>query len=69
MDKPQEEQGPAPIYRCKATVWIEKTYTVLAGDDDAVEDAVCESLQDDGLDLEEFRLVRLEWTCTPEHWH
>jgi hypothetical protein len=69
MDKPEESATPAPIYCYTTTVWVEKTYTVIASDDETLEEAVCESLEDDGLDPEEFRLVRISWIRSPQHWH
>ena len=69
MDKPEESEAPAPIYRYKTTVWVEKTYTVTASDDEALEDLVGEALEKDGLDPDEFRLIRMSWTRSPQHWH
>ena len=67
MDSP--EQSPPPLYRYTAKVWVEKTYDIIATDDETLETAVSEELMGDGLDPDEFSLVRIAWTRTPQPWH
>lgn len=69
IQHPQEPSEPlAPLYRYTATVWVARTYTIIAEDDDALEDGVQDSLLAEGLDPEDFSLVRLHHTRTPIHW-
>lgn len=66
VDEPAEPQSP--LYRYTATVWVARTYTIVAEDDESLEDGVQDSLIADGLDPEEFSLVRLQHTRTPIQW-
>jgi hypothetical protein len=67
MDTLKEEK-PGPLYEYTATVWVSRTYKVVAESDDLLEEAVQQALEEDGLDPDEFPLVRLQSTRTPIQW-
>ena len=65
----QEPQTPPPaLYKYTAIVWVERTYEVVATDDETLEEAVKDSLMEDGLDPDAFQLVRLQTYRTPTLW-
>lgn len=66
METPDET--PGPIYRYKATVWIARTYDVLAEDDDDLETRIHDAMLKDGLSPDDFSLVRLQASRTQTHW-
>jgi hypothetical protein len=67
MDILNEEQ-PGPLYEYTATVWVARTYKVVAENDEHLEDVVHQAMEEDGLDPEEFSLVRMHSTKTPIQW-
>lgn len=63
------EQRPLDtMYQYTATVWVARTYTVLAQDDEALENAVLDAMMEEGLDPQQFPLVRLQSSRTPIPW-
>lgn len=68
MDTTKQTPEPQPMYQYKATVWVERTYTVLAQDDEGLEDAVLDAMLEEGLDPMQFPLVRMHSTRTPIPW-
>lgn len=66
VEEPAEPQSP--LYRYTATVWVARTYTIVAEDDETLEEAVEDSMIADGLDPEKFTPVRLQHTRTPIQW-
>lgn len=56
------------LYEYKATVVIAKKYTIRAESDEALEEAVFDSLVQDGINPDEFELVRLHSHRTPIQW-
>lgn len=62
------EQAPAPLYEYTAVVWVARTYKVVVESDDALETAVEDAMLEDGLDPEEYSLVRLKFSRTPIQW-
>lgn len=67
MDTPEEKQL-SPLYRYDTEVWVSRKYKLVAENDEALEDAVQEALQNDGLDPSTFQMIRLETTRTPILW-
>lgn len=62
------KQTPHPLYEYTATVWVARTYTIVAETDAALEEAVEDAMADDGLDPDTYQLVRLSSTRTPIQW-
>lgn len=63
------EQTPlSPVYQYTATVWVARTYKIVAETDEALEEAVEAAMADDGLDPDTYSLVRLSSTRTPIPW-
>lgn len=67
MDSAKQEPT-APLYEYTATVWVARTYKVVAEDDESLECAVHDAMVEDGLDPDEFPLIRLHSTRTPIQW-
>jgi hypothetical protein len=63
-----EQEPLSPLYEYTATVWVARTYKVVAENDDHLEEVVHQAMENDGLAPEEFSLVRLQSTRTPIHW-
>lgn len=63
-----EQGGTSPVYEYTATVWVARTYKVVAENDQDLEYAIHEAMLDDGLDPDEFELVRLQSHRTPIQW-
>lgn len=58
----------SPLYEYTATVWVAKTYKVVAENDDHLEEVIQQAMEQEGLSPEEFSLIRLQSTRTPIHW-
>lgn len=65
---PDADEPRKPLYHYTATIWMARTYDVVAENDEALEMAVGDAMMDDGLDPDEFPIVRMHSTRTPIHW-